>query len=212
MMLHFVFLSKNEQTVACAELRKFWYFPALMIKGEQIECIPQVLQPYCSSPSAAERPYLPSLLARDRCPQGSEGRQGGIRIQGSRRGGSIQREAGCPGEEKENQVEVENHGRLNSHVQSQVRFSMKYPSMYLVLLTFKRKSIGFQGVFRSIEWIFVWSVLGWWSKSSTRGFRPGHLSLTKRSSVWRRSKRHSQSCHPTRYTTYSFLFWASTHL
>ena len=27
MMLHFVFLSKNEQTVAYAELRKFWYFP-----------------------------------------------------------------------------------------------------------------------------------------------------------------------------------------
>ena len=98
---------------------------------------PQILQPYCPSPSAAERPYLPSLLARDGRSQGSEGRQGGIRIQGSRRGGSIQREAGCPGEEKENQVKVENHGRLNSHVQSQVRFSMKYPSMYLVFSTVK---------------------------------------------------------------------------
>ena len=197
MMLHFVFLSKNEQTVAYAELRKFWYFPTLMIKREQIECIPQILQPYCPSPSAAERPYLPRLLARDRCPQGSEGRQGGIRIQGSRRGGSIQGEAGCPGEEKENQVKVENHGRLNSHVQSQVRFSMKYPSMFI------------KGVFRSTEWIFVLSVLGWWSKSSTRGFRPGHLSLTKRSSVWRRSKRHSLSCHPTRYTVLFILspFW-----
>ena len=72
--------------------------------------------------------------------------------------------------------------------------------MYLVFSTFK-SPFGFQGVFRSIEkYVFVLSVLGWWSKSSTRGFRPGHLSLTKRSSVWRRSKRHSRSCHPTRYT------------
>ena len=187
-------------------MRKFWYFPTLMIKGEQIECIPQILQPYCSSPSAAERPYLPSLLARDRCPQGSEGRQGGIRLQGSRRGGSIQGEAGCPGEEKENQVEVENHGRLNSHVQSQVRFSMKYPSMYLVFLTFK-SPLAFKASSGQLSGYL--SVLGWWSKSSTRGFRPGHLSLTKRSSVWRRSKRHSLSCHPTRYTVLFILspFW-----